>query len=112
MPRTRTAFADFSINPAAAQLTRKKPTLPKLDPNIDPLERKVRTIVADELGIDFGRAGLEEAFARLSDDVELDVIEICMTVERKFKLEEIDDADIERFVRVKDLVEYVRRRDR
>lgn len=110
MPRARTSFADFTINPAADKTAKKAPTLPELDPNLDEVERRVRTIVADVLGIDFERAALEESFDSLSDDVELDLIEICMSVEDAFKLEEIDDEHIEGFVQVKDLVDYVRRR--
>lgn len=109
MPRARTTFSEFSINPAAERPAKKAPTLPELDPALDPIERKVRTIVADVYGVDFTEAALDTPFLRLSED-ELDVVEICMEVEEAFGLEEIDDEHIEGLVTVKDLVAYVRRR--
>ena len=112
MPRARTAFADFSIKPAADHPYRrgpkKSPTLPELDPALDPIEKQVRTIVADVYGVDFSQAAPDTAFLSLSDD-ELDVVESVMEVEEAFGIE-IDEDTIDGFVTVADLIAVVRRR--
>lgn len=87
---------------------KKAPTLPELDPALDPIERKVRTIVAKVYGVEFSEAAPDTAFLSLSDD-ELDVVESVMEVEAAFNIE-IDEDAIDRFVNVADLVAYVRKR--
>jgi acyl carrier protein len=89
---------------------KKAPTLEQLQEELGPIERKVRTIVADEMGVDFERATPETAFVRDLAADELDVVEIAINIEQAFDLEEIDDAHIEGFVFVRDVIEYVRRR--
>lgn len=64
MPRARTSFADFSINPTADRQSRKAPThLPTLDVPIDPLERKVRDLIGIEMGLGVDEVLLEAALA-------------------------------------------------
>jgi acyl carrier protein len=84
--------------------------LPAVETPIDPLERKVRELVGLEMGLDVDEVLLDAALAEDLGCDELDVAEIAIALEEAFKLEEIDADVAEGFVRVKDVVEYVRRR--
>ena len=37
----------------------------------------------------------------------LDIVEVCIEIEEKFDLEEIQDNDIENFKRIKDVIDFV-----
>ena len=37
----------------------------------------------------------------------LDIVEVCMEIEKKFDLEEIQDNDIENFKTIKDVIDFV-----
>ena len=107
MPRARTSFANFSINPAADRPSRKPPTLPVLD--IDPLERKVRDLIGLEMGLDVDEVRPEAALVEDLGADSLDVAELTLALEEAFGLEEIEAEVAERFVRVGDVIRYVRR---
>jgi len=83
--------------------------LPTVETPIDPLERKVRELVGLEMGLDVDEVLLGAALAEDLGCDDLDVAEIAIALEEAFKLEEIDADVAEGFVRVKDVVEYVRR---
>lgn len=90
---------------------KRAPTLPTLDPHIDPVERKVRTIIADSLGMDLEDATLDKALLEDLGADSLDVVELTMDLEAEFGIV-IDEDDSDRFVRVKDVVNHVRRHTR
>jgi len=72
----------------------------------DNLEKKLRSIVADRLGVEFAEVTPE---ATILDDLgadSLDVVELVMELEEKFDIE-IPDEDVERMRTVGDMERYV-----
>ena len=75
----------------------------------DNLEKKLRLIVADRLGVEFSEVTPE---ATILDDLgadSLDVVELVMELEEKFDIE-IPDEDVERMRTVGDMERYVTER--
>jgi acyl carrier protein len=71
------------------------------------IERKVRRLIADELGIEEDDVGLD---ANLVDDLdadELDRVSVVMRLEEEFDLA-VPDEDVERMRTVRDLCDYVK----
>ena len=61
---------------------------------------------------DYLKSNLDKNFEELNIDY-LDIIEVCMEIEEKFNLEEIQDNDIENFKTIKDVIDFVEtQRDR
>jgi acyl carrier protein len=67
---------------------------------------KVRTIVADDLGIDADTITMESAFINDLHADSLDAVEIIMELEEEFDLT-ISDEDAEKIRTVGDAVQYI-----
>ena len=52
------------------------------------------------------KSNLDKNFEELNID-SLDIVEVCMEIEEKFDLEEIQDNDIENFKTIKDVIDFV-----
>lgn len=73
------------------------------------IEARLRQILCDELMIDDKQITLD---ATIMDDLgaeELDLVEIVISIESRFKIE-IDDDDTEKFRTVKDILTYLTKR--
>ncbi len=72
-------------------------------------DKKIKQIIAEQLGLN------EEEIvdgASLLDDLgadSLDIVELVMAMEEEFEME-IPDEDAEKIVTVKDVIDYVKRR--
>lgn len=55
---------------------------------------------------DYLKSNLDKNFEELDID-SLDMAEVCMEIEEKFDLEEIQDNDIENFKTIKDVIDFV-----
>ena len=69
-------------------------------------EDKVKSIVADQLGVESDEVTNEASF---TDDLgadSLDIVELVMAFEEEFGLE-IPDEDAEKIVRVADAIKYI-----
>ena len=55
---------------------------------------------------DYLKSNLDKNFEELNID-SLDITEVCMEIEHKFDLEEIQDNDIENFKTIKDVIDFV-----
>ncbi len=67
---------------------------------------KVKTIIANELGVEEAKITLE---ARLTEDLgadSLDAVELIMAIEDEFGIE-VNDEAAQKIRQVKDIVEYV-----
>ena len=61
-------------------------------------------ITGDEY--DYLKSNLDKNFQELDID-SLDIVEVCMEIEEKFNLEEIQDNNIENFKTIKDVIDFV-----
>ena len=52
------------------------------------------------------KSNLDKNFEELNID-SLDITEVCMEIEEKFDLKEIQDNDIENFKTIKDVIDFV-----
>ncbi len=68
---------------------------------------QVKSIVADQLGIEEEEVQLGSAFIDDLGADSLDIVELVMALEDEFKLE-IPDEDAERIVTVENAVEYIK----
>ena len=55
---------------------------------------------------DYLRSKSDKNFEELDID-SLDIVEVCMEIEEKFDLKEIQDNDIENFKTIKDVIDFV-----
>ena len=55
---------------------------------------------------DYLKSNFDKNFEELNID-SLDIAELCMEIEEKFDLEEIQDNDIENFKTIKDVIDFV-----
>lgn len=69
---------------------------------------KVKSIVAEQLGVDAADITPETTFDDLNAD-SLDVVELIMALEEEFDIE-IPDEDAEKIKTVGDAVEYIKER--
>lgn len=67
---------------------------------------KVKSIVAEQLGVDANDITMETSFDDLNAD-SLDVVELIMALEEEFDIE-IPDEDAEKIKNVGDAVEYIK----
>ena len=69
-------------------------------------DAKVKTIIADQLGVEYGEIKPESS---LADDLganELDIAELVMALEQEFAIQ-IPDQDSEHFKTVGDVINYI-----
>ncbi|MCR4442350.1 MAG: acyl carrier protein [Peptococcaceae bacterium] len=69
---------------------------------------KVKSIVAEQLGVEAADITLETTFDDLNAD-SLDVVELIMALEEEFDIE-IPDEDAEKIKTVGDAVDYIKER--
>ncbi|MBP2026724.1 acyl carrier protein [Acetoanaerobium pronyense] len=67
---------------------------------------KVRFIIADHLGLDEEKISLDTTITEDLEADSLDAVEIIMAIEDEFSIE-IPDEQVENFVSLRDIVEYV-----
>jgi acyl carrier protein len=73
---------------------------------LEKIEQKVRTIIADQMGL--GEDEVRNS-SRIIDDLgadSLDAVEIAMAIEEDFEIE-VEDEDIESMRTVDDVVKYI-----
>lgn len=68
---------------------------------------RIQEIIADKLSIDVDEITLDSSFIEDLNADSLDIVELIMTLEDELDLE-IPDEDVEKFVTVGDVVNYVR----
>ncbi|MCG0278115.1 MAG: acyl carrier protein [Thermanaeromonas sp.] len=75
---------------------------------MDDIFNKVKSIVAEQLGVDEEEISLDTSFEDLNAD-SLDIVELIMALEEEFDIE-IPDEDAEKLTTVGAAVEYIRQR--
>ena len=70
------------------------------------IENEIRTIVAEQLGVDLTSVKNESKFVLDLGADSLDTVELIMAIEDRFGLEIADD-DAEKIVSVQDAIDYV-----
>ena len=55
---------------------------------------------------DYLKQNIDKNFEELYID-SLDIVEVCIEIEEKFDLEEIQDSEIENFKTIKDVIDFV-----
>jgi acyl carrier protein len=75
---------------------------------VDNIFNKVKSIVAEQLGVDEEEITLDTSFEDLNAD-SLDIVELIMALEEEFDIE-IPDEDAEKLTTVGAAVEYIRER--
>lgn len=73
---------------------------------MDNIFNKVRSIVAEQLGVEEEEITLETSFEDLNAD-SLDIVELIMALEEEFDIE-IPDEDAEKLTTIRAAVEYIR----
>ena len=68
---------------------------------------KVKSITADQLGIDEDKIVMESAFLTDLEADSLDIVELMMALEEEFSIE-IPDEDVEKLSTVSDVVGYIK----
>ena len=68
---------------------------------------KVKSITADQLGIDEDKIVMESAFLSDLEADSLDIVELMMALEEEFNIE-IPDEDVEKLSTVSDVVNYIK----
>lgn len=72
------------------------------------IEEKVKSIIAEQLGVELGKMDLD---SKIVDDLgadSLDTVELVMALEEEFGID-IPDEDAERMRTVRDIVSYIQR---
>ncbi|CAM3453232.1 acyl carrier protein [Hydrogenibacillus schlegelii] len=81
----------------------------EVSPVSDELMQKIRTVIAEQLGVDEAQVTPEASF---KDDLgadSLDLVELVMRFEEEFDME-ISDEDAEKINTVQDVLDYIRAR--
>lgn len=68
---------------------------------------KIKSIIADQLGIDAGEISLESSFVDDLGADSLDIVELIMALEEEFDIE-FPDEDAEKISTVSDVVDYIK----
>lgn len=68
---------------------------------------KVKTVIAEQLGLDENEVNMESSFIDDLGADSLDIVELIMALEEEFNLE-IPDEDAEKISSVGDVVEYIK----
>ena len=74
-----------------------------------PIDHKVREIIAQQLGLGDEDIQPESTFVDDLGADSLDVVELIMALEEEFEID-IPDEDVEKFEKVQDLVNYLQSR--
>lgn len=69
--------------------------------------QKVKSIIADQLGVDEEEIAMESSFVDDLGADSLDIVELIMAIESEFNVE-FPDEDAEKVASVGDVVEYIR----
>ena len=72
-------------------------------------EKKIKSIIADQLGIPEEEITNEGSFVEDLGADSLDIVELIMAMEEEFEIE-IPDEDAEKILTVRDAFEYVKKR--
>ncbi len=72
------------------------------------VERRVKEIIAEQLGVDDDEVTLMASFVDDLGADSLDIVELVMALEEEFDVE-VDDDDAEKLLRVKDVIEYLKK---
>ncbi|HBT46331.1 MAG TPA: acyl carrier protein [Peptococcaceae bacterium] len=75
---------------------------------MDNIFNKVRSIVAEQLGVEEEEINMDTSFEDLNAD-SLDIVELIMALEEEFDIE-IPDEDAEKLTTIKAAVEYIKER--
>lgn len=70
------------------------------------IEKRVKDIVAEQLGVDEGQVTNEASFMDDLGADSLDTVELVMALEEEFEIE-ISDEDAEKIQTVQDAVDYI-----
>lgn len=73
---------------------------------MDEVFEKIRSITAEQLGIDDNEISMDTSFTEDMDADSLDMVELMMSLEEEFDLE-ISEEEAEKIVTVSDAVNYV-----
>ncbi|MDF2502764.1 MULTISPECIES: acyl carrier protein [Clostridium] len=68
---------------------------------------KVKSIIADQLGLDASEIAMESSFVDDLGADSLDIVELIMALEEEFDIE-FPDEDAEKVATVGDVVEYIK----
>jgi acyl carrier protein len=69
-------------------------------------EDKIKTIIADQLGVKFEEVTQEASFVNDLGADSLDTVELIMALEEKFEID-IPDEDAEKIKTVGDIIKYI-----
>jgi len=72
-------------------------------------EKKIKSIIADQLGIPEEEITNDASFVEDLGADSLDIVELIMAMEEEFEIE-IPDEDAEKLLNVRDAFEYVKKR--
>ena len=76
-------------------------------PSVDDVEKKVKQIIVEQLGVEEQEVTLNASFVDDLGADSLDTVELVMAFEENFSIE-IPDEDAEKIVTVKDAVDYIK----
>lgn len=73
------------------------------------VEEKVKEIIAKQLGVNSGEVTAEASFVEDLGADSLDTVELVMAFEEAFNIE-IPDEDAEKIAKVKDAIDYIKKK--
>jgi len=73
------------------------------------LERKIKKIIADQLGIPVAEIPNDSSFVEELGADSLDIVELVLAIEEEFEIE-IPDEDAEKLLTVQQAIDYVKAR--
>ena len=73
------------------------------------VEKKIKQIIAEQLGISEEEISPEASFIEELGADSLDIVELIMGMEEEFEME-ISDEDAEKMLTVQDAIDYVKKR--
>jgi len=73
------------------------------------IENKIKAIIAEQLNLDINEVESDLSLIADMGADSLDIVELVMAMEEDFEME-IPDADAEKIVTVKDIIDYVAKR--
>lgn len=85
------------------------PSLKKSASGTPAVERRVKEIIAEQLGLEDDEISASASFVDDLGADSLDIVELIMALEEDFEMD-IPDEDAEKILKVKDAIEYVKKR--